>query len=110
MSNNRVNDRVPLRYVVMYGPERPPEKTSYTTDLSETGLCIKTVQVYSPGTKLYLNIEVDDDIYACEGVVIWAKKVSPNLIRTLKGGMGIKFTRIDEALLEAYQRKKAEEG
>jgi Tfp pilus assembly protein PilZ len=106
MLEKRANKRVPFRNIVRYGLENPPVKISYVTDLSETGLFIKTCKVYRPDTKLYLTVEVNGKLHNGEGVVTWAKKVPQNLMKIIKGGMGIRFTRIDETLKNLCRDKK----
>lgn len=102
----RTTNRIAFRYTVRYGPKIPPEFTSFITNLSDTGLCIKTNKVYSPGTKLYLIIEAAGSAFNAEGIVVWAKSTSPSLVRHVKNGMGIKFTQVDEGLLRLYRAKK----
>ncbi len=106
MLEKRANKRVTFRNVVRYGLENPPVKISYVTDLSDTGLFIKTCKIYRPDTKLYLTIEVNGKPHKGEGVVTWAKKVPKNLMRIIKGGMGIRFTRIDKTLKDLCRDKK----
>ncbi len=106
MGEKRFSKRVAFRNVVRFGPKNPPEFTSFLLDLSDTGVCIKTNNIFRPGTKLYLSIEVDGRAYGAEGVVMWAKKAPPGLVRHVKNGMGVKFTKVDEELIELYKKKK----
>ena len=108
VAKDRISKRVAFRNTVYYGPTDPPEHISFITDLSETGLCIQTNRVFTPGTKIYLVIETSGRRFRAEGVVIWAKKVPPNFIQLVKNGMGIKFTRVDKELLDAYRKKTPE--
>jgi Tfp pilus assembly protein PilZ len=105
MRKERSSKRVPFRKTVHFGLKSPPEHTSFVTEISEKGLCIKTNKVFPPGTKLYLTIEASDKSYEAEGVVVWAKKVPPRLVRAVKNGMGIMFTRVDQEWLDIYQKK-----
>ena len=100
--------RIPFRHTVRYGPVNPPEFTSFVTNLSETGLCIKTNKIFKPGTKLYMIIELPGGVFNTEGVVIWAKASHPALVRHVRTGMGIKFTKTDPELLKAYYAKKGD--
>jgi len=88
--------------MVKYGPTEKREHTSFLTDMSDTGLCIKTNTVYRPGTKIFMSVEVEDKEYPAEGIVMWAKIVPPQLVRVTKNGMGIQFTFVDMELLEYY--------
>lgn len=105
--STRISKRVPFRYTVFYGPTNPPEHTSFVTDISETGICIKTNTVYKPGTKLYLVIETPTKSYEAEGIVAWARKAPQRMIHIVKNGMGIKFTRVEKELIELYKEKSS---
>jgi hypothetical protein len=74
--------------------------------MSDTGICIKTNNVFPPGTKVHISVDVDGDLFKAEGVVMWAKIVPPGLVRMIKNGMGIKFTNMEPELLSYYNRKK----
>ncbi|MBI5599343.1 MAG: PilZ domain-containing protein [Deltaproteobacteria bacterium] len=102
----RVSKRVAFRNVVKYGTQKPPEFVSFITDLSDTGVCIKTNKVFTPGTRLYMVIELGGSVFNAEGTVVWAKKAPPGLVRHVKTGMGIRFTHADEGLLRLYHEKK----
>jgi hypothetical protein len=90
----------------MYGSEFP-SKVGFTSDISESGLCIKSFIVFKPGTVLLLEIEVPSgEIVRLEGRVHWARKVPPNLLRKVKhAGMGVKiinFTNGREVYLDLF--------
>ncbi len=99
------NKRVPFRFIVRYGTSRPLEYMSFIADLSDTGLYLKTNRVYKPGTHIYMTIEVYEDSYDCEGTVRWAKRVPPGLERLTRCGMGIKFIKVPQGLLDIYMKK-----
>ncbi len=105
MAEKRKSKRVPLRVIVRYGLSCPPEHTAFLTDLSDGGVNIKTNRVFTPGTRLVMEIEVDDTVFNAEGVVVWAKKVPPALSRIMRNGMGIRFTRLDRDVLTIYASK-----
>jgi len=99
------NKRVPFRVLVRYGPENPPQFNSFIADFSGTGVYLKTNRVFSPGTKLFITVEVNGTKYACEGVVSWSKRVPRGMERTAKNGMGIKFTLLPQELSALYFEK-----
>ena len=101
----RRTKRFPFQHTVHFGPHRHPDITSYTTDFSDRGLCIKTDKVFQPGTKLYLTIEADDRNYRAEGVVAWEKRVTPKDVQLVKVDMGVKFTHVDPALEAVYEER-----
>lgn len=91
MADKRRKPRVRRRMRVLYGPWIP-SKVGFTTDISETGLCIQTFGVYNPGSTLLIELELPSGHTArIEGRVHWARKVPPNMLRKVKyAGMGIK--------------------
>ncbi|MDH4227216.1 MAG: PilZ domain-containing protein [Deltaproteobacteria bacterium] len=104
-SDGRSSDRVAFRCKIRYGKGRL-EYMALVTDISGTGLCIKTSEVYAKGEKLVMELESSGKLYRAEGVVMWAKVAPPGLSGVVKCGMGVSFTKQDEALAELYQRKK----
>ena len=66
----------------------------FTEDLSETGIFIKSAVVQNPNSILKLELTTTGgEVISMEGRVMWAKKVPPNLLRRLKGGMGVRILR-----------------
>jgi hypothetical protein len=103
----RRSKRVPFRTTLHFAPPptRPHDHTSFVTDLSDKGICVKTKKAFAPGTRLHLFIDCAYKSYAAEGVVSWAKKVSPLLAWMGKNSMGIKFTQVDHRLVDFYEQK-----
>ncbi|MBE9531629.1 MAG: PilZ domain-containing protein [Proteobacteria bacterium] len=99
------NRRVPFRFIIMYGIKRPLEYRSFTADISDTGLFVKTNRVFTPGTRIYMTIKVHNNNFDCEGMVRWAKRVPPGLERVARCGMGIKFSTVPQGLLNIYKEK-----
>ncbi len=104
--NGKSSKRVPFRFTVKYGPHEPPEHLSFTDNVSESGIHIKTNKVFRPGTKIYMIITANEGTVKAEGIVKWAKKAPPSFARHVKIGMGIEFTKVDKDLLEIYFKKK----
>ncbi|MFQ5480615.1 MAG: PilZ domain-containing protein [Thermodesulfobacteriota bacterium] len=105
MEEKRDSKRIPFRHNVHYGLTEPPQFISFITDISVTGLYIKTNKVFAPGTKLFLLIEANESLFKAEGIVVWSKKAPPHLVRHMKSGMGIKFTHVTGELMELYKNK-----
>ncbi len=105
MAEKRKSKRVPLRVIVRYGISIPPEHTAFLTDFSKGGVNIKTNRVFKPGTKLFMEIEIDGRVLNAEGVVVWAKQVPQALSRIIRNGMGIKFTELDREILTLYNSR-----
>ena len=95
MPGVRKSQRVSYRHTVKFGPSNPPENTAFTINLSKGGVCIKTTKVYAHNTRLFLSLGTKDRFCDAEGVVRWAKKVHPALIRSVHAGMGIMFTSVE---------------
>lgn len=101
----RETKRFPFHHVVHFGPYRQLGYSSYTTDFSDTGVCIKTDRVFRPGTKLYLAIEVNGKSCMAEGVVAWDRRATPENVQLVKVDMGVKFTHVEPALEAIYEKK-----
>jgi hypothetical protein len=52
-----------------------------------------------------MAIEVHKESFDCEGSVRWAKRVPPGLERIARCGMGIKFLKVPQGLLDIYKAK-----
>lgn len=74
-----------------------PSRIAFTEDISASGMCIKTAFVCPPGSHLSIELTLPDGgLVQLKGVVVWAKKVPPNMIHLIrKCGMGVRFTGIE---------------
>jgi uncharacterized protein (TIGR02266 family) len=72
---------------------------AYITDISTTGIFIRTTTPEPPGTHLNLRFDDDDadDLFELEGEVIWVNAYRPGAPDNLHPGMGIRFTGLDGA-------------
>lgn len=113
MIEKRRKSRKRERMRVCYGPQTP-SKVGFTADISESGLCVKTLAVYNPGSYLLLEVQLPCGfVVKIEGRVHWARKVPPNLLYKVKyAGMGIKIINfIGDAepylqLCQAYSKER----
>ncbi len=65
-------------------------RIGFTEDFSDTGLFIKSALVMNPKTILLIElIPGGTEPIELTGQVMWAKKVPPNLLARVKGGMGV---------------------
>ena len=82
---------------------------AYITDISATGIFVRTTSPEEPGTHLNLRFspppptggDVDDrppPPIECEGEVIWINPYRPGAPDNLHPGMGIRFVGIDDEL------------
>ncbi len=90
---------------------------AYITDISATGIFIRTTTPESPGTHLNLRFaptgqertgEYARDVIEVEGEVIWVNPFRPGAPDNLHPGMGVRFVGIDDdvrrELLELIRR------
>ena len=72
---------------------------AYITDISETGIFVRTTTPEVPGTNLNLRFRIDDGPQIeVEGTVIWVNPYRPNNADSLHPGMGIRFVELDDEL------------
>src|SRR5689334_10829266 len=72
---------------------------AYITDISVTGIFVRTTSPESPGTQLNLRFSPDDSgPIEVEGEVIWVNPFRPGTPDNLHPGMGIRFAWLDDEL------------
>lgn len=75
---------------------------AYITDISATGIFVRTTTPEQPGTHLNLRFAPQDEDslgpIECEGEVIWVNPYRPGAMDNLHPGMGIRFVGIDDEL------------
>jgi len=73
---------------------------AYITDISETGIFVRTTTPEQPGTHLNLRFRPDDEEpqIQVEGEVIWVNPFRPGVADNLHPGMGIRFVALDDEL------------
>jgi uncharacterized protein (TIGR02266 family) len=72
---------------------------AYITDISATGIFVRTTTPEQPGTLLNLRFAAaPGDQIECEGEVIWVNPYRPGAPDNLHPGMGIRFVGIDDDL------------
>jgi len=91
-----VNERRDLkrhrkRLQLRFGPDGP-SRVGFTEDISDTGIFVRSAFVHNPGSMLhlYLNVSGQQDVVMTVRVM-WARKVPPNLMNKVKGGMGVRI-------------------
>jgi uncharacterized protein (TIGR02266 family) len=73
---------------------------AYITDISATGIFVRTTTPEEPGTHLNLRfaaVDLEGPI-ECEGEVIWVNPYRPGTPDNLHPGMGIRFVGLDDEL------------
>jgi type IV pilus assembly protein PilZ len=73
---------------------------AYITDISETGIFVRTTSPEQPGTLLNLRFRPDNagPQIEVEGQVIWVNPFRPGAPDNLHPGMGIRFVALDDEL------------
>jgi uncharacterized protein (TIGR02266 family) len=70
---------------------------AYITDISVTGIFVRTTSPEAPGTQLNLRFTPDDSgPIELEGEVIWVNPYRPGTPDNLHPGMGIRFAGLDD--------------
>ena len=101
----RESKRVRIVCRVRYGDNPELEFEGEVKDLSDSGLCIESHDLYDKGTKLKMVVSHVGTEYKAEGEVMWSVQVPKALEGVRKYGMGVRFTQVDEALLELYWKR-----
>jgi uncharacterized protein (TIGR02266 family) len=101
----RVIERAKARVTCRFGANGA-DRTGFTKNVSETGLFLKTNQVFPPGTTIHVTLQFPDREFAFWATVVWAKKVPPNLAHILECGMGVRFIEPTPEWLAYYESWK----
>lgn len=112
-SERRREPRVLVDFEVDYASEEN-YLFAYITDISSTGIFVRTTTPEAPGTFLNLRFnpppdpDNDDRPFELEGEVIWWNPFRPGKPDNLHPGMGIRFARLDDEqrarIVELIQR------
>lgn len=92
--------RMRRRIQVRYGVGRP-EYTGYSGNISKSGLMIRALRVFEPGTVLDLEVTLGETPWVVKAKVRWAREGSVSLLQTGRIGMGVQFVEPPATFLEA---------
>lgn len=84
------NRRAHKRLEVRYGLDEPTH-IGYSGNLSKTGIMLRAVKVFAPGSVLNLDLKLPGGSVRARGEVVWAREGPPQWIMTGRIGMGITF-------------------
>ena len=87
------------RLTVHYGPGST-RHIGYSGNVSRTGMMIRTIRVFEPGTVLDLEVELLSRSLHLKGKVMWSRVGELRWLATGKIGMGIRFIDPPEDLME----------
>jgi len=98
-SDRRIAPRVLVDFEVDYASE-DNYLFAYITDISETGIFIRTTTPEPAGTHLNLRFRLDDASpqIQVEGEVIWVNPYRPGNMNNLHPGMGLRFIELEDGL------------
>jgi hypothetical protein len=82
----RLRRRIRIRYGV-----GEPEFTGYSGNISRSGLMIRALRVFEPGTVLDLEVLMGETSWRIKGKVRWAREGNVRLLQTGRIGMGVQF-------------------
>jgi hypothetical protein len=86
---DRRRRRLSVRFRAIDGNE--PFRTGFTEDISPQGLFVQTVFVIPRGTRVEMEIDLEDGTVTRQGYVAWAKRSPAPLAKKKRCGMGIRL-------------------
>jgi hypothetical protein len=96
--------RARKRVEVRYGLE-VPSYIGYSGNLSKSGVMVRAVRVFPPGSVLNLELKLPDGASVrARGQVVWAREGPPQWVMTGRIGMGITFIEPPQELLDQLER------
>lgn len=107
MPDKRIEKRRSKRLKLTFSTENDLPKIGFLEDVSENGLFVKSVFVYPPNSILSVEIEAPkNEKIILTGRVMWARRVPHNMMRRIKGGMGLLILKFveGEELFKSYIR------
>jgi len=101
-SSKRARRRVEVRY----GPDQP-QFIGYSGNVSRSGIMVRAIRVFAPGTVLNLELKFPDGTFWVRGEVVWAREGSVQFLSTGRVGMGINFLQPPAEFLGYLERAGA---
>ncbi len=105
----QASKRARKRVEVRFGPDEP-SFIGYSGNVSRTGIMVRTVRVFAPGTILHLELRFPAGAFRMRGVVAWAREGGVQWLSTGRVGMGITFIDPPEAFLRTISEGGAPAG
>lgn len=98
MNQREIARRIRRRFEIKYGPEKP-QFTGYSANVSRTGVMLRALRVFPPGTILHVQVKTPEGCLNLRGKVKWAREGSVQMLATGRVGMGIKWIDLTEEFL-----------
>jgi len=86
----QTSKRARRRVEVRFGPD-DPQFIGYSGNVSPTGIMVRAVRVFAPGTVLNLELKFPDATFRVRGEVVWARQGPVQFLSSGRVGMGINF-------------------
>jgi PilZ domain-containing protein len=98
--------RARRRIEVRYGPDEP-QFIGYSGNVSRSGIMVRAIRVFAPGTVLHLELKFPDGTFRLRGEVVWARQGPVQFLSTGRVGMGINFLEPPAEFLGYVERLSA---
>ena len=98
--------RAHRRVEVRYGPDQP-QFIGYSGNVSRSGIMVRAIRVFAPGTLLNLELKFPDGTFRVRGEVVWARQGPVQFLSTGRVGMGINFLQPSAEFLGYLERVSA---
>jgi hypothetical protein len=103
--DRRRHERFTVSLQVSYGTISC-DHTGPVDNISVSGLCIRTNEVFPAGTRIKMQIQFPERTFHYTGEVMWAIKVPKQDMQSMMCGMGIQFTDPGAEWAEFFARWK----
>ncbi len=90
--------RSPLRTEVLVGEARSPRFLGYTSNLSEEGAFIQSLNPRPIGTRLEIRVHAPGETFSCAAEVVWHRRYAGR--QAPCPGMGVRLHDLPRALAE----------
>jgi hypothetical protein len=97
--SRRARKRVEVRYGL-----GEPRFIGYSGNVSRTGIMVRAVRIFPPGTVLNLDLKLPGGTFRARGEVVWAREGPAQWVITGRIGMGITFLEPSQELLGQLDR------
>ena len=98
--------RARRRIEVRYGPDEA-QFIGYSGNVSRSGIMVRAIRVFAPGTVLHLELKFPDGTFYVLGEVVWARHGPVQFLSTGRVGMGINFLEPSAEFLGYVERLSA---
>jgi len=109
-SNVRKVRRYHKRVMVRFGVQGELGCSGVIENVSARGLYLTSTRIFPPGTSLAVEFHLEEQAYRMDGIVRWARRAPPNLIRVAPSGMGIELTQAPEAFYALLMTLETQHG